>query len=103
MNADDPTSLQLDEDIEPPSPSQYNLPYSSSPVIHVSHASQHLEAAALGAEPNKVMLGCNSTNRQPGRDEETTGHEHDEDDEEDDRYEVAASKLLSKVRYVHYF
>ena len=72
--------------------------------MRVSHASQYLETVIPGVEPDEVIFEHNSANRQPGRDKETTGHEHDDnDDEEDSRHEVAASKPLSKVRYLHYF
>ena len=109
-NADDMRSLQSDKDHESPSPSQYKLPYSSSPFVWISRESQHLEAAAPGA---KLEREHNSANGQPGRDEELTGqnskakgkgkeHEH-RDNEEHGRSEVAASRLQSKVCHLHYF
>ena len=72
--------------------------------MRVSRASQRLETVIPGVEPDKVIFERNSANRQPGQDKETTGDEHnDNDDKEDSRHEVAASKPLSKVRYLHYF
>jgi len=72
--------------------------------VRVSRASQRLETVIPGVEPDKVIFERNSANRQPGQDKETTGDEHnDNDDKEDSRHEVAASKPLSKVRYLHYF
>ena len=63
-------SMQSDEDHKSPSPSQYKLPYSSLPFVRISCKSQHLEAAAPGAE---LKRECNSTNGRPGRDEELMG------------------------------
>ena len=109
-NADNMRSLQSDEDHESPSPSQYKLPYSLSPFIRISHKSQHLEAAAPGAELERER---NSANGWPGRDEELMGQNSKakgkgkeckhRDNKEHGRSEVAASRLLSKVCHLHYF
>ena len=110
MNADNTRSLQLDEDHESPSPLRYKLPYSSSPFVRISRESQHLEAAAPGAELEREH---NSANGQPGRDEELTGQnskakgkgkerEH-RDNKEHGRSKVAASRPLSNVCHLHYF
>ena len=103
-------SLQLDKDHDSPSPSWYKLPYSLLPFIQISHESQHLEAAAPGAE---LKRECNSANGWPGWDEELTGQNSiakgkgkeckHRDNEEHGRSKVAASRLLSKVCHLHYF